>query len=98
MDEQVKKPYGKKKHEEWMSSEVFRLGVDMKKAQTQIRTLAAGERVTEDLEAKLTKLKETLAAIKLRQSRGVYLDDDKYRTLGLETEIGKTVLQMDGIL
>jgi hypothetical protein len=66
--------------------------------QTQIKRLAEGEKVSEDLPNKLTILKDTLASIKLRQSRGDFRTDDKFRVLALENEIGRTILKIEGTL
>lgn len=88
----------KEKHDYSIGGEISRLSIEMIKLKADVRTLAAGEKLAEDLPAKLVKLKEVLASIKLRQKLGTFFSEDPFRIVALENEIGRVVLQMDGVL
>lgn len=78
--------------------EVVRLSLRVMKLENQVRALQSGDKLVEDPQAQLTKLKDAAAVIKLRNSRGTTLDGDPARLKALDVEIGKLLLQIDGIL
>lgn len=78
---------------------IFKTDISLRvtKLEGKVAGLSRGEKVVEDLSARLDNLKNCLQALKLKMTRKPE-EGDNFRKMALETEIGKVLLQIDGIL
>jgi len=77
--------------------EITKLNIKVQSLAGKVKALEEGRTAPDNLHDQAENLRRLLVALKLRMQRAPQAEDG-FRKLALETELGRILLQIDGIL